>query len=440
MQIITNLTADAVYMLQAPLNPGDESLIAPLLETISKKTNVSLQLVPTGDCYISNVLLMHGNNPNMIEASIYIFRDLMNHHAVPIEMFFFCLKKSSVFSIIGHGGSTIRKIETECDVKVRVPKGTSADTEVVCAVYGQSSNVERAERAIREAVYSKQPEVCFQRITASVNKTTTSPVSAAPETLAAVRDTPLVAVQGVAVPSAVEARKVEGPPSTDYDNQLTDVLSHAIDGSLNPHVLRDLLKNVALPKPVLNGVLNSGFAAVSNYANKPGVTASLVWLNEVTQVVFDGLLNLATDKTKGSEYLFFPSHTAVDKVLETINSAKVSLHLCVSQLMFDTISDAILAAYNRGVVVQIVSDNKSIVAESDVLHLWQRGIKVKLDKSLCRLHHNFCIIDNRIVMSGSFSWTKSSTSREDCVIHCDPAAVIAFNGQFESMWSSFCAV
>ena len=68
------------------------------------------------------------------------------------------------------------------------------------------------------------------------------------------------------------------------------------------------------------------------------------------------------------------------------------------------------------------------------------GIPVKVDydpNEQSHMHHKFCVIDNRVVMTGSFNWTRSASDRnyENIMITSQKACVKQYHTYFQRMWT-----
>lgn len=133
-------------------------------------------------------------------------------------------------------------------------------------------------------------------------------------------------------------------------------------------------------------------------------------------------------------------NTSLTKLLSYINSATRSLDICVFTITCNEIADAITAAAQRGVAVRVISDNDQAASQgSDVSSLRQAGIPVRLDKDANHMHHKFAIIDGRLLINGSFNWTRNAVlgNQENVTILDNPAAIQRFGQQFEHMWRLF---
>ncbi len=76
---------------------------------------------------------------------------------------------------------------------------------------------------------------------------------------------------------------------------------------------------------------------------------------------------------------------------------------------------------------------------SDIQEFVQAGIPVRHDRAVSHMHHKYCIIDARVLMNGSFNWTRQAVlqNNENVVITHNMAVVAKFGEQFEKLWQQF---
>jgi mitochondrial cardiolipin hydrolase len=70
--------------------------------------------------------------------------------------------------------------------------------------------------------------------------------------------------------------------------------------------------------------------------------------------------------------------------------------------------DEIKKRHNAGVRVRVISDDHMLKMKgSDIKELIEAGIACRTDSSpYFHMHHKFAIIDKKILLTGSFNWTK----------------------------------
>jgi len=139
--------------------------------------------------------------------------------------------------------------------------------------------------------------------------------------------------------------------------------------------------------------------------------------------------------------LFFPDdETSFDHFYRLLSDAKRSLDICVFTITDDRVSHLIQKAHDRGVVVRLVTDDeKAEDLGADVHTLKSKGIPVRIDNSPAFMHHKFCIIDDTILLNGSFNWTRSAATKnnENVAVLDDPVLISLFKKEFERLWSKF---
>ncbi|KAG1468557.1 hypothetical protein G6F56_003765 [Rhizopus delemar] len=140
--------------------------------------------------------------------------------------------------------------------------------------------------------------------------------------------------------------------------------------------------------------------------------------------------------------LFFPSENSYGEFHAALASAKRTLHVCVFSLTDNDTANVLSEAYQRGVDVRIITDNDQMDVRkgADVTLLNERfGIPFKCDDSDQFMHNKFVVIDNKIVITGSFNWSAGARykNRENVVITNIPSVVQSFSTEFEKLWKIF---
>ncbi|KAG0276583.1 hypothetical protein BGZ96_003225 [Linnemannia gamsii] len=139
--------------------------------------------------------------------------------------------------------------------------------------------------------------------------------------------------------------------------------------------------------------------------------------------------------------IFFPSEESFKQLIKTLDSAKKSLDICVYTITDDHLANAIIRAHERGVNVRIISDSeKAEDLGSDVNRLRDNNdIPTRVDNSKSFMHHKFAVVDDQLVINGSYNWTKGARfdNKENLTLTNSPKAVQGFKGEFERLWAEF---
>ncbi len=114
---------------------------------------------------------------------------------------------------------------------------------------------------------------------------------------------------------------------------------------------------------------------------------------------------------------------ALPKLLELIDSAKMSLKVAMFTWTHPKLTEAIIRAHHRGVhVTAVIDNNQGTGTGAEVVHkLRQAGILTYLSKGEGLLHYKMAIIDDAILVMGSANWTRSAFARnDDCFLVLSP--------------------
>ena len=131
-------------------------------------------------------------------------------------------------------------------------------------------------------------------------------------------------------------------------------------------------------------------------------------------------------------------------VTNIIDSAKTTIDIAMYSLNMNNVTDALKKAKLRGVVVRVISHIDNFTSTGNNFQkLIQNGINVisnpKIDSGIQPLMHNkFCVIDNSMVVTGSWNATYNGTYLEanNLVIVNDKLVSETFTTEFNEMWGS----
>ncbi|GIW78209.1 MAG: phospholipase [Gemmatales bacterium] len=103
----------------------------------------------------------------------------------------------------------------------------------------------------------------------------------------------------------------------------------------------------------------------------------------------------------------------IDALVGYIAQAQTSIDVCAFELDNQRITEALLAAKQRGVKVRLVTDT-DYLEESGVTRLRQAGVPVVDDSRPGSLMHNkFMVFDNRSVWTGSMNFTENGAYKNN---------------------------
>jgi len=193
------------------------------------------------------------------------------------------------------------------------------------------------------------------------------------------------------------------------------------------------------PSPAERAVLRSrAFALARDALDDPRSRPVLDWLEDVVKTIAGAGLDAAKQRTAQS--CFTPDDTAAARIVQLIAGAATSIDVCVFTITDDRIADAIAAAHGRGVKVRIITDDdKAYDRGSDVDRLAAAGLPLRMDRTPHHMHHKFAIFDQRLLLTGSYNWTRSAAkhNHENFIVVDDLRLLHPFARTFEALWSEF---
>jgi phosphatidylserine/phosphatidylglycerophosphate/cardiolipin synthase-like enzyme len=137
------------------------------------------------------------------------------------------------------------------------------------------------------------------------------------------------------------------------------------------------------------------------------------------------------------EVKFSPNGGCEDRVLYWIGRANVSIHVLIYSFTLDSIGDALVTAYNRGIEVQVVFEKGQISQYSEYQKLKAAGISVRNDTNSHYMHDKIMIVDGMIVLTGSYNYSENAESynNENLIVISSSFVAEAYEEEFAEIWS-----
>jgi len=134
---------------------------------------------------------------------------------------------------------------------------------------------------------------------------------------------------------------------------------------------------------------------------------------------------------------FSPKGGCESQVIYWISRANVSIHVLIYSFTLDSIGDALMNASNRGVEVKIVFEKSQISISSEYTRLKTAGIPVRNDTNPDLMHDKVMIVDDAIVLTGSFNWSASAENdnNENLIIIDSTYIASIYATEFQKIWN-----
>lgn len=156
-------------------------------------------------------------------------------------------------------------------------------------------------------------------------------------------------------------------------------------------------------------------------------------------LVFVLLFLFSFDSLAKTEVYFSLDDDPESVIIKNINNAQESINIAMYTFTDSDIAWAIVRAKDRGVAIKIYLDGKEVNAEYSKSRFFiNEGIKAIRISSSYSMHNKFAVIDNKIVITGSYNWTASAGERNDenLLVLDDKQIVQQYQDYFEHLWNN----
>lgn len=219
------------------------------------------------------------------------------------------------------------------------------------------------------------------------------------------------------------------------DQQLRDSLADLRLSNEERDELRELGNDLSADQ--VRYLRNRAFALTRELIGNPeNALPALKWLEQVIKT-----LEVRCSPVRGHATAHFsPGESCRQRIRDLCRQARESVDVCVYTISDDQLSDELIAVHRRGVAVRIISDSeKRFDVGSDIQRLIDQGVPLRIDDSPFHMHHKFALFDRRLLLNGSFNWTRSaSTSNEEnLLVTDDPYLVVEYAREFDKLWTRY---
>lgn len=175
----------------------------------------------------------------------------------------------------------------------------------------------------------------------------------------------------------------------------------------------------------MNFTLNGAYRSDNNLIRIRSPELAQAYLREFEEMFVDGLFGQGSDRDltnpaitiHGSrlEVYFAPEDDVAKRLIDLIREARASIYFLAYAFTDDDLATALVDASARGVEVIGVMDAAQARsnAGSDYEFFIKNGMDVHLDDRPGSMHHKVLIVDERILVTGSYNFSNNARTRND---------------------------
>lgn len=138
------------------------------------------------------------------------------------------------------------------------------------------------------------------------------------------------------------------------------------------------------------------------------------------------------------EVYFSPQDGTLDHILAAVNSAQQSIYILAYSFTSDELANALMEQARSGVSVRVVFDKDQYHSNSgtEFDNLRNVGIDARLDGNPRLMHHKVIIIDQQIVITGSYNFSNNAerTNDENTLIIHNQDIAAAYTAEFQQIY------
>jgi len=126
-----------------------------------------------------------------------------------------------------------------------------------------------------------------------------------------------------------------------------------------------------------------------------------------------------------------------DHLIQKIDIAQNTIDLAVYDFNLDDVTQALIQAKQRGVIVRVVYDNGQTDSFPQMTELIGAGIPAVPDDRSAFMHDKFFVFDNQCIWTGSFNISTNAAYRnnENALYFCSPEVAANYTAEFTEMFA-----
>jgi len=172
---------------------------------------------------------------------------------------------------------------------------------------------------------------------------------------------------------------------------------------------------------------------------QPGITQRVTTTNQLTKTLTSISFTTLQSPEELIQYCFSPGGNCANIIIYWVQRANKSIHVLIYSFTLNAIAEALILARSRGVDVKVVMERENALGlGSEFQNLKNAGIDIRLDTNPSEMHNKVAIIDGRIIITGSFNWSRNANTNnnENLVVLDSEAWAAAYEAEFQIIYKA----
>jgi len=310
-------------------------------------------------------------------------------------------QKRSHFNLIGRGGSNVKGLQEDFNVKINIPRKEDNSSQIT-VTGNQESDILACKDELEHQLGYSIGEKEFGQTVLDIPKNKHGIILGSGGSN--IRNLESKTGCNIIIPGRDEKTSNVTLEGTDENMQ------HLIE------LIEDLVGDVTVV---------SSNSTISHL--KTSTTLKDYTLGDIN----DALFFPDTDKSDGNNYEIF---------LQYLSSPKKTLDVCVFTITDDSAANILIDLHKKGIKVRVITDDdQSASTGSDIKTIKNAGIPTKMDSTPYHMHNKYAIIDGVLLLNGSYNWTSTANTKnnENMIVTNNKKLVASFGQYFEQLWKQF---
>ena len=149
------------------------------------------------------------------------------------------------------------------------------------------------------------------------------------------------------------------------------------------------------------------------------------------------LLTISFVFAESTQVLFSPNGGCQEAIVLELSKAEKTIDIAMYYLTSREIVQELVKAKEKGVAIRVFLDQSQENSQyAKSRYLAKRGIEIRFYVGAGLMHNKFAIIDNKVLITGSFNWTATAQEKnqENLLIIKDSSLIKDFSARFEMLW------